>query len=156
MNPIFIASPKQKQKLAPIQSLNATLSSHSLFNYEELLQRNSPYNASKFRLDKLHLQKWMKTKGAEEETVEESEHDSVVEEDEDSKQREGTPAAGCPRSILEFYKKYKGMNKSSVQSTDITTSSTIKYLKKIEQLHHIPQPMGIAKWNGSPADLNLA
>lgn len=155
MNPVYIKSPKHKKILVPIKALNTTQSASCLFNYEQLLQANSPYGASKFRLNKLQLQSWMVSKGrAEEEPPEESEHE-MVEEEEEVKPKESPQPKGGLYSIIDFYQKYKAIHKSSSQTAALKSSPIYKYLKKIDQLRHIPQPMGMAKWQGSPVELNL-
>lgn len=152
MNPIHIPSPRQKQM--QLHTYNYSSVTPTLFNYEDLIHTNSPYNTSKFRLNHYQLKKWMDSKGALEDNIEVSEHESVGDEEE-NKQREATPAMGGPQSIFEFYKKYKGIQKSTVQSNVLKNSSTYKYLKTIDKLHFIPEPMGIAKWKGASTELSL-
>ena len=152
-----------KSSLRPLTK--SVQESHSyLFSYDEYSSAPSPYPKAPFMLTQYQKKSWL-SKKVEDNEEELSDHDDNFDEEEqdaptdslspNSLRKRSTPARIGARAVAEFFAKYKGINKITSPANDKRASATYRYLKEVDQLHHVPHPMGMVKWKGQANELNL-
>ncbi len=135
------------------------LSTVRLFNYDGYSKTKSPYPRGRIRPNHYRLQKWIAQRVSAKPDSNDSDHDAEGDDEEPETKRGAqdlyTPSRVGPRAMADFFEKYRNLNKSNSPSRCKRPSAACRYLRRIDQLHEVPHPMGIVKWRGAPNELNL-
>ena len=127
----------------------------NLFNYGELLEKESPYPTSNYHLPQARLHKWYTTRILKGINPEESDHDLFSEDEELANKDDKSNKLPHMRTMQEFHTNYQDLKKGNSLFRAKKPTAIQKYLTKIEDLKQIPHAMGVIKHEGSPKELNL-
>ena len=119
------------------------------------------YPSSKFKFNTTQMNRWLSRHIQEEAVCDESDHYVLEEEEHDVEREPEKSPRQTPRpklgaeAMVEFYGKYKDMNKAASAFHYKAKSAAYQYLREIESFRQLPKPMGIVKWKGPANELNL-
>jgi len=161
---IAITSSQSSLKLPNINSSRTKLNTsrkrnYSLFNYEKLSELPKIYPDSNFKLTTLQIDDWLQTKC---DSNDEPEDVNYIDTDEDKEVEQGKttsvnigPLVIGPKAMADFFEKYKTLNKITSPANESNPLPVFQYLKHIDKVRSIPQPMGMVKRNGLTTELHL-
>ena len=155
---IRIETPLKGKKIIEAR-LAASSSMPTLASFASYRNMSGVYPSSTFKLNSTQMDKWLTRQLPAEVECDESAHDILIDEEQEvqaESPKHSPPAQKSgAESIIEFYDKYKGMNKSTSPFRFGAKSPAYQYLSEIDKMHQLPKPMGMAKWKGPANELNL-